>query len=116
MGLNIENTNIGYVLGRLFATAEALKEQLYNKGISSNKFENLFNAPKIGFSTLIIEHQKNILKAKNNYYTKITEEILNKIDDIPEQLNSEEQQFIMLGYYHQKYVLCKHGASCELTT
>lgn len=110
VGLNQENNDTAYVLGRLFAVLESIQEEA-NPGINATIKDKYFNAacanPASVFPVLIklknshirkLERQKEWKKA---FYEKILTELTGKIAEFPKRLTLEEQGQFILGYYHQ---------------
>lgn len=108
IALNNGSRNIGYLLGREFAVLEiiekisrgsfsSMKNLYFNAahttpariypllyGVSQNHLTNLYDKVKVKFETLLV----NIQNSRQN-------------QDLPQQLNFEEQGLFVLGYYHQ---------------
>lgn len=110
VGLNEENREAPYVLGRLFAVLEAIQEEA-NPGLNATIRDRYFNAacanPESVFPVLMklknshirkIESQKEGLKI---YYERILTGLMGKLETYPKRLNLEEQGKFILGYYHQ---------------
>lgn len=108
--LDKENTNLGYLCGRLFAVLENLQYAANKQdSIRSSYMNAASSTPSAVFST--------ILKLSNNHYGKLAkdkkglamyfdaqkEEILAMLKDFPETLNLQDQGRFFLGYYHQKH-------------
>lgn len=108
--LDKENTNLGYLCGRLFAVLENLQYAANNQdSIRSSYMNAASSTPSAVFST--------ILKLSNNHYGKLAKDkkglamyfdaqkegILAMLKDFPETLNLQDQGRFFLGYYHQKH-------------
>lgn len=110
MGLNKENSEQPYLLGRLFAVLEFIQKDT-NPGIKATIRDRYFNSacatPASVFPILIKlmnSHVKKLerdnLGAKISYENQLTE-IMGKLDEFPRRLTLEEQGKFDLGYYHQ---------------
>ena len=110
MGLNKENSEQPYLLGRLFAVLEFIQKDT-NPGIKATIRDRYFNSacatPASGFPIfikLMNSHIKKLerdnLGAKISYENQLTE-IMGKLDEFPRRLTLEEQGKFDLGYYHQ---------------
>jgi len=109
MSLDEANTNIGYLLGRLFAVLEKIQEEA-NPGINATIRDRYYGAasstPVTVFSTL--------LKLKNHHLSKLENrgravnmekrigEIMEGVGDFPAQLALADQGRFAIGYYHQR--------------
>ena len=110
MGLNKENSEQPYLLGRLFAVLEFIQKDT-NPGIKATIRDRYFNSacatPASVFPILIKLMDSHIKKlerdnlgAKISYENQLTE-IMGKLDEFPRRLTLEEQGKFDLGYYHQ---------------
>ena len=110
MGLNKENSEQPYLLGRLFAVLEFIQKDT-NPGIRATIRDRYFNSacatPASVFPILIKLMNSHIKKlerdnlgAKISYENQLTE-IMGKLDEFPRRLTLEEQGKFDLGYYHQ---------------
>ncbi|WP_448865068.1 type I-C CRISPR-associated protein Cas8c/Csd1 [Clostridium sp.] len=110
MGLNKENNEQPYLLGRLFAVLEFIQKDA-NPGIKATIRDRYFNSacatPASVFPVLIKLMNSHIKKlerdnpgAKISYENQLTE-IMGKLDEFPRRLTLEEQGKFDLGYYHQ---------------
>ena len=111
MSLNLEEKNIGYCLGRLFALLE--KAQLsvspdINATIKDRYFGTASASPKAIFPILLRLAQHHISAAEyGKFLDKQIEGIMNDIKEFPSHLNLDDQGMFMLGYYHQRNDLYK---------
>ena len=111
--LNKEETNQGYLCGRLFAVYEYAQERsLKDEGGKSTLRDRFFSSALTRPQTTFIE----LSKILNYYYSKImsqslvkrlkkTEyEIMEKFDSngFPLTLNKDDQGRFVIGYYHQR--------------
>lgn len=109
--LDKENTNPGYLCGRLFATLEYLQEKSNGINTILERYMNAASStPAAVFPTLLnlsIHHVEK-LKKEGSYskifFEKEKGEIISKIPAIgfPTHLNLQEQGSFMVGYYHQR--------------
>ena len=107
--LDKDNTNQGYLCGRLFAVLDRIQEDA--NGISSIR-ERYMNAasstPASVFATILnlsSHHSENLSnEGKKIFYEKIKQEIINKIsaDGFPAHLDLQDQGRFFVGYYHQR--------------
>ena len=121
MSLDKTNTNIGYLLGRLFSIIERAqfvsnnyKEP--NAGVR-DRFWGSFSSSPISVLPIIDRlyghHLKKIKNSQKYYEAKSLEEnkkeIVNKLEPekIPAHLTLDEQALFSVGYYHQKQELEK---------
>jgi CRISPR-associated protein Csd1 len=109
MSLDNENTDIGYRLGRLFATLEKIQQEA-NPGINATIRDKFYasasSAPRTVFSTLIRLKNHHLAKleyaGRRTYFEKLIGEICWKIPpEFPAHLNLNEQGKFAIGYYHQ---------------
>ncbi|MCA6069973.1 MAG: type I-C CRISPR-associated protein Cas8c/Csd1 [Endomicrobium sp.] len=113
VSLNKENTNQGYVLGRLFATLEKLQGEAQEKPNSTimRYYGTASSSPVAVFSTLMRLHQHHLNKLSKEkagravYFEKLIGEIQDKIDNskgYPSYLSLTEQGMFSVGYYQQR--------------
>ena len=110
MGLNKENSEQPYLLGRLFAVLEFIQKDT-NPGIKATIRDRYFNSacatPASVFPILIKlmnSHIKKLEREKESakvYYEKLLTQIVGKLEMYPKRLSLEEQGRFILGYYHQ---------------
>ena len=107
--LDKENTNQGYLCGRLFAVLENLQ---YNANEQDSIRSSYMNAASTTPSTVF----STILKLSNNHYGKLAKdkkglaiffdkqknEIMSLLSEFPDTLELKDQGNFFLGYYHQK--------------
>jgi len=103
-------TNIGYLLGRLFAVLEKAQQDAL-PGINATIKDRFFGAasatPRAVFPQLIRLAQHHISKAEYGYVAdRLLAKISEKIDacgvGFPAHLSLENQGMFALGYYHQR--------------
>ncbi|MDX1918636.1 MAG: type I-C CRISPR-associated protein Cas8c/Csd1 [Candidatus Caenarcaniphilales bacterium] len=108
-------TNIGYRLGRLFATLEKAQEDASDRTLNSTIKDRFYASasanPSVVFPTLLrlsIHHQGDLRKNKPNSrnYQKVIQEILEPVSPssggFPRSLPLQDQGLFALGYYHQR--------------
>jgi CRISPR-associated protein Csd1 len=110
MGLDRERANIGYLLGRMLAVADAIHETSVgnpNRSLS-DRFRGAFGStPQFVFAEIAERtsiHLSKIKKEKPGLGIELDKqysEILDKMNGAPVQLSLEEQIEFALGYQHQ---------------
>jgi CRISPR-associated protein Csd1 len=112
--LDPTNPNIGYRLGRLFATLERIQIRKFtqkggkepNSTIRDKYYGSASGTPVAVFGTLIrlskhhLSDLENIGERIN--FEKLLCEIFSGIDSFPPHLPLEDQGYFAIGYYHQK--------------
>jgi len=109
MGLDPENTNIGYNLGRLFAVLEKIQEEA-NPGLNATIRDRYYGAasstPVSVFSTLMKLKNHHLSKLDNRGRAHNLEKeiaaIVSHIETFPNILKIEDQGRFAIGYYHQR--------------
>lgn len=107
VSLDLENTNIGYRLGRLFAALE--KTQLdalpgVKATIRDRFYGSASSTPAAVFPTLIRTSQHHLGKLDQKariYRERLIGEIMNEIADFPPVLPLSDQGRFAIGYYQQ---------------
>lgn len=109
MSLNEESTEIGYLLGRLFALLEKAQEDAtpgLNATIRDRYFGAASAAPLTVFPVLLRLAQHHLTKAEYGYVLdRRIQEVMTRIQGFPAHLSLEEQGLFVLGYYHQRHAL-----------
>lgn len=109
MALDLENTNQGYLCGRLFAVLERIQASAM-PGINANIRDRFYTAastnPATVFPRLIslaFNHLGKIEGGLNMYYEQKIREIIDNINSngLPKQLSLDDQSRFVIGYYHQ---------------
>jgi CRISPR-associated protein Csd1 len=109
MALDTGNSNIGYRLGRLFATLEKIQEEA-NPGINATIRDRFYGAasstPVAAFSHLMKLKNHHLAKLDNRgravNLEKVIGEIMDGIVDFPAHLPLKDQGRFAVGYYHQR--------------
>ena len=118
MALDVQNTNVAYRLGRLFALLEKAQQEA-NPGLNATIKDRYFGAasatPRSVFPILLRLTQHHIAKAEyGRNMDKRIEEVVSGIDNFPSHLNLEKQGLFVLGYYHQRKALYTKNETKEV--
>ena len=107
--LDKDNTNQGYLCGRLFAVLDKIQEEANNQHTIRERYMNSASAtPAAVFSTILnlSNHHIENLKSEGRkiYFEKLKQEIISKInaDGFKAQLDLQDQGRFFIGYYHQR--------------
>lgn len=107
--LDKDNTNQGYLCGRLFAVLDKIQEEANNQHSIRERYMNSASStPAAVFSTILnlSNHHVDNLKSEGRkiYFEKLKQEIINKIDadGFKPQLDLQDQGRFFIGYYHQR--------------
>ena len=107
--LDKDNTNQGYLCGRLFAVLDKIQEEANNQHSIRERYMNSASStPAAVFSTILNLSNHNIENLKNEgrkiYFEKLKQEIISKIDadGFKAQLDLQDQGRFFIGYYHQR--------------
>lgn len=115
VSLDLTNTNIGYRLGRLFATLERIQIRKFtqkggkepNSTIRDKYYGSASGTPVAAFGTLIRlskHHLANLENAGERIsFEKLLSEIMCGINDFPSHLQLDDQGRFAIGYYHQMH-------------
>lgn len=110
VSLNEKTTDVGYVLGRIFAILEGIQESAnpeINATIRDRYYNSASTTPSLVFPILIRLKNSHIRKldgkkeAAKVYYEKNLTDLMSKINEFPARLSLEQQGSFALGYYHQ---------------
>jgi CRISPR-associated protein Csd1 len=112
VSLNPERTDVSYLLGRLFAALEKVQEEAINANatIKDRYLGSASATPGQIFHMLLKNSANHIAKLRKDpekrgraiFFEKLSQEIIDEIDDFPKTLRPEEQGLFMIGYYHQR--------------
>lgn len=107
--LDKENTNQGYLCGRLFAVLDKIQEEANNQHSIRERYMNSASStPAVVFSTILNLSNHHVENLKNEgrkiYFEKLKQEIISKIDadGFKAQLDLQDQGRFFIGYYHQR--------------
>jgi CRISPR-associated protein Csd1 len=117
--LDKENTNQGYVCGRLFATLDRIQERANNIHSIRERYMNAASAtPAAVFATLLnlsVHHAEKLDRGGQIFLEKLKAEILEKIspNGFPSHLDLNDQGRFFVGYYHQRQDFFKGKSNDE---
>lgn len=104
----MEQDNVPYRLGRLFAVLERI-QQLAQPGINATIRDRYYGAasttPVAVFTTLLRlknAHLKKLSDGQEAHFERLIGEIVQPMADFPRQLTLADQGRFALGYYHQR--------------
>lgn len=109
VSLDVENPNVAYRLGRLFAVLEKIQEEA-SPGLNATIRDRYYGAASASPVTVFT----TLMRLKNHHLGKLDKpgrvvnferligEIMSAIDDFPKQLSLAEQGRFAIGYYHQR--------------
>ena len=119
--LDKDNTNPGYLCGRLFAVIDRIQEIVNKKNSIRNRFMNAASStPVTVFPTIInlSNHHAEKLTAQKKFFDDLKRVIINKMgaDGFRPQLDLQDQGRFFIGYYHQRQELIPdNGKNTETT-
>ena len=105
--LDKDNTNQGYLCGRLFAVLDKVQADANNQHTIRERYMNAASAtPAAVFATILnlsTKHAEKLAEGRKVYYDKLKQEIVDKIsaDGFPAHLSLQDQGRFAVGYYHQ---------------
>jgi len=113
VSLNIERTDMPYLLGRLFAVLEKAQEEAIpgaNATIKDRYLSAASATPGLVFHLLLKYSSNHIAKLRKDaskhgraiYLEKRIQDILAGIEDFPSTMPAIDQGLFMIGYYHQR--------------
>ena len=107
--LDKDNTNQGYLCGRLFAVLDKIQEDANHINSIRERYMNAASStPATVFATILnlsTHHAENLKNEGSKvYYEKLKQEIISKIsaDGFPAHLDLQDQGRFFVGYYHQR--------------
>ncbi len=103
--LDTENTNSGYLCGRLFAVLDRIQEKANEQHTIRDRYLNAASAtPAVVFATALKLSSHHSRKSPNVTLEKLKEEIIGKIgaDGVPTSLGAQDQGRFFVGFYHQR--------------
>jgi CRISPR-associated protein Csd1 len=109
MSLETTNNNVGYRLGRLFATLEKIQEEA-SPGINATIRDRFYGSasatPVTAFSHLMKLKNHHLAKLENRgravNLERIIGEIMGGLTEFPSHLSLPDQGRFAVGYYHQR--------------
>ena len=105
--LDKENTNQGYLCGRLFAVLDKIQDEANNQHSIRERYMNSASAtPAAVFATILnlsYHHSEKLNEGRKVWFEKIKQEIVDKIspDGFPAHLDLQDQGRFFVGYYQQ---------------
>lgn len=105
--LDKENTNQGYLCGRLFAVLDKIQSEANGQHSIKERYMNAASAtPATVFATILnlsSHHSEKLKEGRNVFFEKVKQEIIDKIDanGFPAHLELQDQGRFFVGYYHQ---------------
>lgn len=106
--LDKENTNKGYLCGRLFAVLDKIQEDANNIHTIRERYMNSASStPATVFATILnlsSHHLEKLNTGTKVFYEKMKQEIIEKLDadGFPAHLDLQDQGRFFVGYYHQR--------------
>ena len=111
VSLDVQNVNIGYRLGRLFAVLEKIQEAA-NPGLNATIRDRFYSSassmPTSVFGNLMRlsnHHLSKLRKEKPGYAVnleKLMQEVVSGVSSFPAHLSLDDQGQFAVGYYHQR--------------
>jgi CRISPR-associated protein Csd1 len=110
VSLDLNNANIGYRLGRLFAVLEKLQSEA-NPGLNATIRDKFYGAasstPVTVFGNLMRLKNHHLAKLENAgrriTFERLIAEVVSGFADFPSHLTLEDQGRFAIGYYHQMH-------------
>ena len=109
MSLDRGNTEVPYLLGRLFAVLEKAQKDALGKNLNTTIKDRYFSAasatPRSVFPLLLRLSQHHIAKAEYGYKSdRLIAEIMDLLpaERFPAHMKLEDQGLFAVGYYHQR--------------
>lgn len=103
------NTNQGYLCGRLFAVLDKIQEEAKKINSIRERYMNAASAtPSAVFTTILnlsVHHLESLPnEGRKVFFEKLKQEIIDKIsaDGFPAHLDLQDQGRFFVGYYHQR--------------
>jgi len=106
--LDKNNTNPGYLCGRLFAVLDKIQEDANNQHTIRERYMNSASAtPSAVFATILnlsSHHSEKLNEGRNVFFEKLKQEIIDKLDadGFPAHLDLQDQGRFFVGFYHQR--------------
>jgi len=110
MALDLENTNQGYLCGRLFAVLEKIQEEAQpgiNATIKDRYYGAASSTPVTVFGRLLglsNHHLTKLNPGRKTNFEKMLQEVIAEINSngMPAHLSLDDQSRFAIGYYHQR--------------
>jgi CRISPR-associated protein Csd1 len=105
--LDKDNTNQGYLCGRLFAVLDKIQDDANNQHSIRERYMNAASAtPAAVFATILnlsSHHSEKLNEGRKVFFEKIKQEIIDKIspNGFPAHLDLQDQGRFFVGYYQQ---------------
>lgn len=102
-----ENTNQGYLCGRLFAVLDKIQDDANKQHSIRERYMNAASStPAAVFATILnlsSHHSEKLNEGRKIFFEKTKQEIIDKIsaDGFPAHLDLQDQGRFFVGYYHQ---------------
>ena len=106
--LDKENTNQGYLCGRLFAVLDKIQEDANKISSIRERYMNAASAtPSAVFATILnlsVHHSEKLDEGRRIFFEKLKQEIIEKLpaNGFPTHLDLQDQGRFFVGYYHQR--------------
>lgn len=106
--LDKENTNQGYLCGRLFAVLDRIQEKANGiHGIQERYMNSASSTPSSVFATILnlsSHHSEKLDTGAKISFEKLKQEIIEKMpaDGFPTHLDLQDQGRFFVGFYHQR--------------
>lgn len=119
--LDKENTNQGYLCGRLFAVLDKIQEDANNVHSIRERYMNSASAtPSTVFSTILnlsSHHLEKLSTPGQIRFEKLKQEIISKLNanGFPAHLDLQDQGRFFVGFYHQRQVFFTSKYNEEVT-
>lgn len=106
--LDKQDTNMGYLCGRLFAVLDKIQEEANKQHTIRERYMNSASStPSAVFATIMnlsSHHSEKLSEGRAVFFEKIKQEIIEKLPafGFPNNLNLQDQGRFFVGYYHQR--------------
>ncbi len=110
MSLDTENRDRSYLFGRLLAVAEAVENSTYTnddrRETNAMRMQKIFALRPLSIWRMLEEklesYYRRLSPGLQGYYRKITQEIVDKLPPLDNDLNQKLDDIYLIGYYHQR--------------
>ena len=120
--LDMEQSDLAYRLGRLFAVLERIQQQAMpgiNATIRDRDYGAASTTPVAVFTTLLRlknAHLKKLADGAAAYFERLIGEVVEPMNEFPRQLALSDQGRFALGYYHQRQAFFTRKDASDNTT